>query len=350
MNTTCTSSSTIDLRNSSSFLPFVYLPNEWVIYNVVWPFIALIGLAGNITFVWTVIKVSVLQKSTFIILATSACSDILSLIGRMTYSLYIFHTSPIRYGVARGNIIAMVGEIVTWFCVLMSICLITLVSTERFLAICHPIKYRVFRGTKGVLTITAILLFGGVCLASQTIPFSIHYTEYCIWWPPIAQFVMYPTRAKLVELRYFPSQVTTNYFLIAYIILLTAYVILLILNCYMYTETIKTLITRKRNRRLQTSAQFERSIHQTSVMVIANGLVFFACLSTSALMLILEIFAMLDMRLFNVYQSIVLENITLTVLLINASVNPFIYFVTNQNVRNSFEKIIQNVVLQTDRF
>ncbi len=226
----------------------------------------------------------------------------------------------------------------------MSICLITLVSTERFLAICHPIKYRVLKGTKGVLTITGILFCGSICLASQSIPFSTHFQEYCFWWPPIAPFTMYPTHVKLVELRYFPLHVTTDYFLIVHINVLVAFVILFIVNCYMYTETIKTLIARKRNRGLQISAQFERNIRLASVMVIANGLVFFVCLSFFALLVLSQIFVKVERRLFDVYQSIVIENITLTILLINASVNPFIYFVTNQYVRHSFQKIIRNVV------
>ncbi len=342
MNTTCTPSNTIDLRNSSSFLPYVYLPYEWILYIIVWPAIALVGFVGNIMFIWTVIKVSDLHTSTFIVLAALACSDILSLIGRLIYSSYNFHTSPLRYGVAE-NTVAIIGEVITWFCFVMSTWLITLVSTERFLAICHPIKYRVFRGTKEVLTITGILFCGSICLASQTIPFSIQYTEYCIWWPRIAHFTMYPTYAKLLELHYFPEKVTTNYFVIVYIILLTAFVILFIVNCYMYTKTIETLITRKRNRTLQTSAQFERSIQQASVMVIANGLIFFVCLSIFALQIFSQIFGMMEMNLFDVYHSIILENITLTVLLVNASVNPFIYFVTNQHCRHTFKKMIRNV-------
>ncbi len=347
MNATCTSSNTFDLRNSSSFLPFAFVPYEWIIYNIVWPSIALLGLTGNITFTWTVIRVSGLHTSTFIVLAALSCSDILSIIGRLTYSLYNFHTGPLRYGVAE-NILAIVGEVINWFCFVMSTWLITLVSTERFLAVCHPIKYRVLKGTKRVLTITGILFCFSVCLASQNIPFIIQFGEYCIRWPQTAQFMMYPTRANLIVLRYFPSHVTTNYFIIAYIMVLTVVVILFTVNCYMYIETIKTLVIRRRNRRLQTSAQFERSIHQACIMVITNGLVFFLCLSVFALLVILQISVIVDRRLFDVNESIIIENITLTVMLINASVNPFIYFITNQQFRHSFKKLIRDVFLQTD--
>ncbi len=79
-------------------------------------------------------------------------------------------------------------------------------------------------------------------------------------------------------------------------------------------------------------------------MVVANGLVFFVCLSIFALYIVSQMSVMVERKLFDVFESIVLENITITVLLVNASVNPFIYFVTNQNVRHSFGKMVRNVV------
>ena len=247
----------------------------------------------------------------------------------------------------ESSIPASIGRNLTWFCFVMSTWLVTLVSTERFLAICHPIKYRVLRGTNGVLTSIGILFVGSICFASLTIPFSFSYTEYCFSWPLTEKYTMYPLSAKLMEIKYFPEHLSSNYFLIADITFLTVFVIVFIANCYMYKKTITALQTRKRNKTLQTSAKFERSIRQASVMVIANGLVFFVCLSIFALMIVSQISEMVDMKLFDTYGRIIVENITLTVLLINASVNPYIYIATNQHVRHSFEKMIRNIVCKT---
>ena len=76
-------------------------------------------------------------------------------------------------------------------------------------------------------------------------------------------------------------------------------------------------------------------------MVIANGLVFFVCLSVFALMIVSQISVMVDRKLFDAYGSIIVENTTITLLLINASVNPFIYFITNQQFRHSFKKMMR---------
>ena len=42
----------------------------------------------------------------------------------------------------------VVAEIIRWFSFLTSMWFVTLVSLERYLAICHPMKHRLLKGTK----------------------------------------------------------------------------------------------------------------------------------------------------------------------------------------------------------
>ncbi len=336
MNTTCASSNTIDLRNSSSFLPLVNLPNEWILIIILWPFISLVGLAGNVTFIWTVIKVSALHTSTFIVLAALSCSDILSLIGRLVHSLHNFLTSPLRSG---NDITAIISDTIIWFCFILSTWLVTLVSVERFLAICHPIKYRVLKGTKRMLAVICILIFGSTCIAFLGIPFSFAFEHYCIRWPVAAQFSKYPSNIELQKIAYLPENLDP-YFLFYNVIFLMCTVGLLFINCYMYMGTINVLIKRKRNRALQTSAQLERNIHQLSIMVIANGVVYFVCVFVFVLRVAWQVSTMLGMRYLNMYENIVLMDTTYTFMLINASVNPLVYFISNQSYRQHFQKTI----------
>ncbi len=338
MNTTCTSSNTIDFRNSSSFLPFFYLNNEWILFSIVWPSIAAVGLAGNVTFICTVMKVSVLHTSTFIVLAVLACSDFLSVLGRLIHTSHHFLKGSLRY-FDDIDIAAIIGDLVTWFCFTLSVCLITLVSAERFLAICHPIKYRALKGSKGMLAVVSAHIFGSLCLAFLSIPYSFSFAEYCVLWPATEQFLMYPQKTKVLKVDYLVDYIDP-YFVIYDIIILTGTVIFLLINCYMYIVTLKTLIKRKQNRKLQTSAQLERNIRQASVMVIANGFVYCVCVSIFLLLIALQISTMLGRRFLDIHQSIVLADITHTFMLINASVNPIVYFITNQSYRQHFKKTI----------
>ena len=143
------------------------------------------GLVGNTLFIWTVIKVSELHTSTFIVLSVLGCIDILSLIGRLIEHYSNLITSPLRYG--ESSIPASIGGILKRVCFAISIWLITLVSTERFLAICHPIKYRVVKGTKGVSAVIGVLAVVSVGLACISIPYTLNVAEYCILWPPTEQ-------------------------------------------------------------------------------------------------------------------------------------------------------------------
>ncbi len=168
MNTTCTELNTIDLRNASSFSSFVYLPYELILLNIIWPIISLMGLVGNTLFIWTVMKVSALHTSTFIVLSILACSDSLSLIGRLLEHFSHFITSPLRYG--ENSIPGSIGAILMRVAFMMSILLVTLVSTERFLTVCHPIKYRVVKGTKEILAIVNVLVIVSVGFVGMGIP------------------------------------------------------------------------------------------------------------------------------------------------------------------------------------
>ena len=337
MNLTCSELNTIDLRNESSVSSFVYLPYELMVRNIIWPIISLMGLVGNTLFIWTVIKVSVLHTSTFIALSALACTDSLSLIGRLTEHFSDSITSPLRYG--ESSIPASIGGNLTWFCFMMSIWLVTLVSTEGFLAICHPIKYRVLKGTTRMLGAIGVLVVVSVGFTCVSIPYTLKFAEYCFQWPPTEQFIMYPRKAKLIKVDYL-NELPDPYFLTGLINSLAITIMLFLINCYMNTRTLKTLRTRTQNKRLQISTQFERNIRQISVMVIANGVVFFVCIYTFVFTLTSQILIVVGIRFFTEYQIIVLENITQIFLLINSSINPIVYFIANQSYRQSFNKTV----------
>ena len=79
MNSSC--SFTLDLRNSSDLFNYIYQPYELVLYTFGVPCIMLIGFVGNASFIWTVVRVSSLHTSTFIVLCSLAFTDLMILIG-----------------------------------------------------------------------------------------------------------------------------------------------------------------------------------------------------------------------------------------------------------------------------
>ncbi len=144
MNSSC--SSTINLQNSSIFYQYVsYQPYELVLYKFVMPCIILVGLTGNVTFIWTVIRVSSLHASTFIYLFSLAWSDLFTLVGYGIYPINGF-LNPLRFG--KRTLVKGIAETISWLSFITSIWLVTFVSLEHYLALCHPIKHRLLKGTK----------------------------------------------------------------------------------------------------------------------------------------------------------------------------------------------------------
>ncbi len=127
MNTTC--SSTINLQNSTIFDQYIsYQPYELVLYKFVMPCIILVGLTGNVMFIWTVIRVSSLHTSTFIYLFSLAWSDLFTLVG---FGIYLTNgfLSPLRFG--KGTLVKGIAETMWWLSSITSIWLVTFVSLER---------------------------------------------------------------------------------------------------------------------------------------------------------------------------------------------------------------------------
>ena len=303
-----TSVAAIGLSNITTSLPYIYQPGEGTFY-VVLTCIILVGLIGNITFILTVLRVPSLHTSTYIYLTSLACADLFTLIGiicNVTFEIFI----PL---LGSKNIIALqvVSEMVLWFSFASSLCLVTLVSLERYLAICHPIKHRVLKGTRRTFKMIA-----ATCLVALAIS--------CTVLPNV-----------LYSLDQLYSQIT-------YIIYVGYFLSCLTYNCFMYVRILQTLKQRQRNRTLPLSTEFERNIQQVAIMVIVNGITFFIFSSTITAYFITFLFYLsieklssqlyVDVEIFGYVRSMSI--------LLNASVNPIIYFIANSRYRSALKTSI----------
>ena len=87
-----------------------------------------------------------------------------------------FLMTPIRHGDIFVTIV--VYFYTTWFCFLSSLFFVTLVSLERYLVICHPIKHHLLKGTKRTVKLICIVFVGSFVFMSVTFsPFSWSYSH-----------------------------------------------------------------------------------------------------------------------------------------------------------------------------
>ncbi len=268
MNTSC--SSTIDLRNSSDLFKYIYRPQETVLYTFVTPCIILISFVGNMSFIWTVVRVSTLHTSTFILLCSLALTDLFTLIG-VGINEYNILISPIRSVVSP--IVYNIGTTITLFGFFASVGLVTLVSLERYLAICHPIKHYLIKGTKRTLRLSVIITSSNLALTGIIMtPALLTHSVSCFMWPLDERFKDYPRQISTALPMFAWPQILS---LVTNFICLTGYQVLFIFNCYLYCTILITLRRRKHNKKLQISTNFERNIQQITKMVIVNGMMYF---------------------------------------------------------------------------
>ncbi len=337
MNTSCDYA--IDLRNSSHLFEYIYWPHEMIFYKFVTPCIILIGIVGNASFIWTVVRVSSLHTSTFILLCSLAITDLFTLIGA-GINIYNIFISPIRS--VDMPVVFNVGSTIKWFGFFASTGLVSLVSLERYLAICHPIKHHLIKGTKRTIRLSLIITALSLALTGifTTQGWLTHSNSVsCFIWPLDEQFKDYPPQISTVTLMF---ELPPLLNIVMTVIFLLSNLAILIFNYYMYCTILITLRRRKHNKKLQTSENFERNIQQITRMVIINGIVYFLYTTIRQVNTVYGTLFSLGFVNFNAF--VHFGFIRDTAILLNASSNPVIYFMTNSSYRRAFKASIMTLL------
>ncbi len=335
MNTTC--ETTVDLQNATSLIAFVYQPSEMILFKIIWPCMIIFGVISNILLIWTVVRVSSLHNSMYTTLASLACSDIGILVGQGMVHVEDVFSSPVR----RANIdrFKVPFFMLASFCYTSSFGFITLVSIERYLAICHPIRHHLLKGLKRTFKLICLVLLLSLAAMVVTMQYVLNFSSACVLWPTDPEYINYP---RIIQLSVPNCQESGVLVQIGDILSTCFTTSATLCNCVMYIRVLQELTKRKRSTTLPTSAELEKSIGQASIMVIVNGSVFCLCL----ILVCAFAFTNVLYSVFNLIKEIhcvLLRAVGFTFIVFNASVNPVIYFTVNQRYRNAFMESIKNI-------
>lgn len=307
-----------------------------IVYCVVWPSLIAFGFVSNLSFIWTVWRTVSLHTTTWSYLMCLACTDMINLLAfvfvQVRGNFQNSQTVGIRYAMDINDKMVNMAFAFVW---VVSIGLITLVSFERFLAICHPIKHHLLKGTKWTFRLCVCTVsLAVVVYAVTTMPAFAIIKEnlVCILWPAAEKYANYPQQMTVLSTRgsgFVPGLV---YFAIMLIVVL--------FNCSMYIKILLALKARKENTTLGLSHSFENQLRQLAVMVIANGAVFFLFSFVQIFSHITYILQLFEVIAFDGQTYIVWVHFVYFSVAVNTSINPLVYIATNQRYRHAFTRAV----------
>ena len=312
---------------------FLYSKLDKIIIRTVSPFIIALGLMTNCAFLFTLAMVREMRTYTNVYLANLAFADLFFMFNMAWGYTYLgttnFRNEAAGYTTA-GCVTAVVATYVPYFA---SLGLITVVGVERFLAICHPLKYRLMATKSRTVKIVMALWFCAFALAALVAPNYSKFQRLCIIWPEKWQ-------NRLPNVIRYCNSVKWQFFYIAAFVQFVPFILALFLDIILYSFIIRCLSQRevsdqgRCNIRLQNQ---NRKVRNTvAQMLVINGIAFFLCMTPFQLLWFVNILNFSGFK--------VLDNNTMEILLwisrcmmqLNSAINPIIYGITNTRYRQAF--------------
>ena len=184
-----------------------YSSVDKIMINGVLPIILVVGWAGNLAFLFSLIRVKWMRTVTNYYLANLALADISFLLVVVGDKLYSYNTVGIAGYMSFGRPGCIISNFLRRLVFFASLFLVTLVSLERFYAICKPVQHWMLNGKTQTLKLVAFCWILSCVFAAILIPSSSNLkTLYnvCFVWPDIPGYRDLPAK---INLCYFYSEV-----------------------------------------------------------------------------------------------------------------------------------------------
>ncbi|XP_072039637.1 somatostatin receptor type 5-like [Amphiura filiformis] len=246
--------------------------------TVLLPLILTFGLLGNFCFIFVSVRVKYMHTVTNRYLVSLAIADIIFLVSAIGPKIWCYTKSPLH---GDDSPLGAHGCVWTFFlsdtAYFASLAFTTLVSCDRYLAVCHPRNPRSCANFKLSSTQLIISTWILACvLAASLTPGNSQLVFYCYKWAPISPYDKWPSTIRYC----LPSKT----WMVSYALGLQTvpFFVSLILNFIFYLSIVRGLdgsIKRLSQKGSRMSHRDTRVRNQIAKMLVLNGVVFFCCLA-----------------------------------------------------------------------
>ena len=275
----CSSKEEIDtlVLTSANVTKYVYSSFEEHLIRYVMPGILVICLLGNFAFFFTIVRVKRMRTVTNLYLMNLSIADICFLsivVGEKSYRYY--KVGVPSYGEVLGTWGCVVIYMTVYTAYFNSVIIVTLISVERYFAICKPLKHMIYWSKQRTLCALTVSWLLSTILASTTLPGNINLTIRCVIWPQNQTYQAYPS---VIGQCY---AINTGALAFENLIQTIPFFIASATNAIFYAGIILKMKSRARNSLKQKhSAKMRAKLlqvrNQVTRMLVINGIAFFCC-------------------------------------------------------------------------
>lgn len=306
------------------------------------PTVLTIGVLGNAGFLVVLYRVKHMRSITNFYLANLSIADLCLLVMSALQYFWTYSHSPLDVNfVFASTFGCAVPNFLVYLCYFASVWLVTLVATERYMAICYPLQHHIITGTRRSFRLVSIawgVAFAMTCFAA---PYG-NPEIVCIDWPDEGAYANMPVRVPVCRGTCDWCDKTL------YAIDPIQFVFAFLINSCMYGRIVMILSKRsaliddenKNSSSLAavTSARVQADNRdQVARMLIINTVVFFVCLMPYCITNLNSFVKEVNNTGFlTIEESNILSWISKLTTLLNSAGNPYLYSATNKRYRKAF--------------
>ena len=320
-----------------------YSKIQTYVASIILPGILVFGVFGNALFVYVAVRIPHMRTITNRYLVNLAIADIVFLMSAVGKQIWKYALSPIKDDeTALGRFGCLWTYFLSDVAYFASLIFVTLVSADRFVAVCRPQDRHSFIKGKSMESIGLCWLVA-VVLAAILTPGNVDQIVYCIAWPKVEPYKHWPDIIRFCSplkhftwILSFSNGLQTIPFFITFVI-----------NVILYVCIIKGLDQCIHRMSLHGVSKSKDTgmRNQIGKMLVVNGVVFFTLLVPFELFSFFGMIATYRITGDEPAYIITNEDIRRYILLlcqllsyINSAVNPIIYTVMCRRYRQAFRE------------